>query len=171
MNYLLQLFFILTLISCSSTTKNMVQTGDLTLVGGIYEDKTWADKLVLKRVSWFKELTLQYDILYADLKKEETPFYLWFSDKEKDKLKSCDAAYLYLNYTLDDRKVDHKDVLKQLEKKGYSVVDIPVFAKQLKMHPNYEYLSLQVYKSQAICGPKFSESTKVTVPGFNTVSL
>lgn len=163
-------FFLMILGSCSSTTKNMIKQGELTLTGGVYKDKEWSDALVFERISWFRELTLVYDVLYVPLKKE-SPFYMWMSESEKNKVASCSELNLYLNYTIDSRKVSHKEIMKQLKKQGYEEILIPDFVSNFKMHPNHEYLSLQVYNIKAICRDQVGERPQIVVPGFKTVTM
>jgi hypothetical protein len=158
-------------VSCSSVTKNMVKQGEMAVAGGVMNNQEWGDLLSFKRISWFKELTLNYDILYTPISKDSR-FYAWFSPSEKRKIESCQQVWLLYNYSLDTRKVSHRDVLSQLKEQGFDTFPINHFHRQLSMHPNFEYLSMQVYKPQALCMLTGNSSeTHLIIPGFKSVKL
>ncbi len=168
-------FLILVLFDCSSLSRNYIQTGELTLRGGVYNSQRWSDRLNFDRYSWFEELTLVFDLLLVPVDKS-SPFYYWFSTSEKEALARCEKAFIYLNYVQDSDKISKGMFLKQMEKFGYSKIAITSFKQHLRMHPSYSYLSLKLYNTAALCLDKFEapfkgEALVIRFPGFNEIRL
>ena len=66
--------FLILLSSCASQQgRRPIYDSEVSLKGGRFGEKEWDDKLKFKRVSWYQDATLSYDVLIADLK-EPSPF-------------------------------------------------------------------------------------------------
>lgn len=158
-------------LSCSNLSKNLVSEGSFLLEGGVYKDKKWNDNLVFKRVSWYQELTLLYDVIMARVD-ESSPFYLWFSEHEKRTITECDDFYVSLNYALDPDKISQGMFRAEMEKAGYDEFLLPRFASYLKLHPDFERLALKLYSIYGYCRHKESKGEiKIHFPGFEDKTL
>ncbi len=158
-------------LSCSTLNKNMTKKGSYTLGGGVYKDQRWSDDLDFTRVSWFKELTLTFDIFYTKIEKS-SPFYQWFSDDEKKMVESCLDNYVILTYAWDPMQISREGFFAEIEKKGYERLSIPNFHQNVKMHPNFARINVYLYKTNLICrrGLK-KEELVISFPGFNSLKL
>ena len=163
-------------LSCSSLSKNMVKKGDLVLRGGIYENQQWQDNYVFHRTSWFKELTLTFDILLAPIT-EDLPWFVWLSRSNKERIKRCPDARILLTYSWNPNffigatTIPHQTAYQQFEEQGFEVFALTSFESHLRMHPNFEYLSLQLYKTVGICAGRKVDKIKINMPGFKETLL
>ena len=165
-------FFVLcTFLSCSTMTKNTHMNGEIILEGGRVDGKTWGDELILKRSSWFKELTMYFDVLYAHVN-QDSPFYDWFSDFEKASLKDCVDIIVTSTYAFRPRDISRTMFRGEMEKYGYTSVGLNTFEQNLRMHPDFARFQMGVYSAHAYCrkGVKKSEIS-IFFPGFKEVSL
>lgn len=168
--FLLLISFTL-LTSCSNLSKNFVKTGEFELRSGKANDKEWDDDLLFKRFSWYKELTLVFDLLIVKVD-ENSPYYNWFSEGEKKAMKKCKQSYVAVSYFQDGRRISVKDMYNQFEALSHSRFAMPGFRANLKMHPDYEILRLQLYKVDGFCQESFQDNPlKLAFPGFNSVEI
>ena len=164
-------FIILLLTSCSTLNKNMIKKGAFAIDGGVYKTLKWDSKLKFDRVSWFKELTLMFDVFLTSVKKED-PFYEWFSEGEKLLVSSCLDAKVVLTYSWDPMQISRGSFFSEAEKYGYERYSIPDFHSNVKMHPNFARINVYLYKTALLCRKKLTpENLVVTFPGWNTVSI
>ena len=152
--------------SCSNLEKNMVKNGDLIIKGGVFQSQEWNDNLKFTRYSWYKELTLVFDLLLTKLD-HKTPFYAWLSNSEKEALAQCRESMVVVTYVWDPDKINRGMFFEQTERLGYERLSLPNFKRHLKMHPNYEALSLQLYNIEALCKKQSStEQFAIRFPGY-----
>lgn len=163
---------LLTLVgSCSTMTKNTYMTGEVVLVGGQYQDKTWDESLVLKRSSWFKELTMYFDVLYAHIDKE-SPFYRWFSEDEKLSLEECVDIIITSSYAFRPRDISKSMFKLEMAKYGYEAFALNGFERNLRMHPDFARYQMGVYSTHAFCRRGMSsKKMAIQFPGFKEVYL
>ena len=172
MSKFVKYFLLLSFIcSCSTMTKNLHLDGELTLSGGRSGTKTWDDELVLKRSSWFKELTMYYDILYTHID-ETSPFYNWFSLEEKATLQECVDIIVLSAYAFRPRDISKTMFRMEMAKYGYESFTLNTFEKNIRMHPDYARFQMGVYSTYAFCrkGIK-AEKISIEFPGFKEVYL
>ncbi|PIP94640.1 MAG: hypothetical protein COW00_08990 [Bdellovibrio sp. CG12_big_fil_rev_8_21_14_0_65_39_13] len=162
----------LLLISCSSQTKNMISSGDLVLKGGVFKTQKWSDPLTFERKSWYKEFTLLFDVLYQKIDLQ-SPFAQWYSESEKESINSCSEALLVVSYHLDAKRISYSMFKEQMSKAGYEEFALEEFGQNLKLHPDYEYLSLSLHKVHGFCrkGTSLDSDLRISFPGFNEVVL
>tara|TARA_R110002072_G_scaffold1989_2_gene16306 strand:- start:32529 stop:33056 length:528 start_codon:yes stop_codon:yes gene_type:complete len=155
--------------SCTSLSKNSVKKGALVLRGGVYNDKDWNDHLRFERISWYKELSLEFELLIAQVD-ESSPFYHWFSERELEFQKKYNKCYVMAAYNMNDDHIPQSVLKKQLEDLDFVSFPVVDFARHLKMHPNYESLNLQLYKTYGMCRkPISSKRFVIRLPGFMEV--
>lgn len=170
--FILIMAVIVYLSSCSGLSKNMVKRGNVHIKGGVYQNLKWEDQLIFNRLSWYKELTLFFDAKLARID-EKSPFNNWFSPSERELLFECDDYYVVLTYMLDAKKISKGMFLDQFRKQGYQKLYISSFESHLRLHPDNEKLSLNVYDVFALCRKKGGEKAESTIsfPGFNRVAI
>lgn len=172
LNTILLLLSLQLLSSCGTVTKNTISQGDYELSTGHLGQKVWDTDLVFNRTSWFRELSMVYD-LYLTKVDPKDPFFAWFSQDEKNKISTCSSFYVSLSYSLDNRLVSHSFVEDRLGKLGLKPMNIHNFALHLKMHPDFLRNSLNLYKIQGFCkqGLFASKKLPIQLPGHEPVSL
>jgi hypothetical protein len=164
------LLFILA-FGCTTLNKNMTKKGTYTIGGGVYQNQRWDDDLVFDRVSWFKELTLSFDLFYTKVEKD-SPFYQWFSDDEKRLVEQCLENYVVLTYAWDPMQISREGFFAEVLKQGYERLSIPNFHQNVKMHPNFARINVYLYKTNLICRRKLGgDPLIVSFPGFKSVKL
>lgn len=167
------LFAFLAFTGCSNLSKNFIKSGDLTMKGGHFQNQSWRDEISFKRYSWFHEMTMVFDVLLARVP-TSSPFYQWFSNPEKSTLNDCRDSYVVMTYHWDSKKVSKSDFLAEAEKAGYEKVDLKNFAAEMRLHPDFESLSLQLYSVFGLCRENnlVNNSTFfVNFPGFREVNI
>jgi hypothetical protein len=176
-SFLLSLLIILSVVSCSSQSKNFTKSGDLRLRGGVYGDERWNDFLVLSRHSWFQELTLLFEVLVIPMEKLG-PFESWLSPGELSQSRSCENFSVVLVYSADSSKISETSFFEQARLYGHDRQLIPDFGHHLKLHPDFDRLSLQLYKPYGLCKKSLAfgsdmNSTPLSLnfPGFNEVKI
>jgi hypothetical protein len=174
--YLCLLFSIL-LMGCSSQSKNFTKDGQLKLRGGVYGSEQWSQSLAFERYSWFHELTLLFDVLIV--KGDQLgPFDSWLSASELSQSRNCEEFNIVLVYGSDSDKISEHTFFEQTRLYGYDRQHIADFGSHLKLHPDFERLSLQLYKPYGLCKKNLafdSASTPTTLrlnfPGFKEVTI
>ncbi len=159
-------------LACSSLSKNVVKKGSIVLRGGRLGNLEWETNLRFERISWYKELTMFYDLLVTEIT-PDSPFYAWFSKVEQEIVQNCKDFRIMMGYALDPDKIGHSDILSEFEKSGFKRVAIPNFKVNLVMHPNFEKLSMQLYQVYGICQESEIKREKITfiLPGFREMTL
>ncbi|WP_372654001.1 hypothetical protein [Halobacteriovorax sp.] len=157
--------------SCSLTGRNIVQENDFELTGGSVGEKIWKDDLELKRISWYQEMTMVFDVLLGEIS-EESPFYNWFSTSEKVSLKQCSNSYLALYYSSSSNVITKRSFLKQAKDQGYDQFVMNNFASALKLHPQYVTNSFQLYDVAILCSKSKREGPlRIEFANYRTISL
>jgi|GEM_PF-5213902 len=110
------------------------------------------EQLTLKRASWFRELTLLFDVYYMEISPAALP--LFFKDLELSALSSCKSLYFTLSYVLDTGPSLDKEFEKQWKKQNFSSFSAETFLSTFKTHPLFESLSLQLYRPKVYCHPQ-----------------
>lgn len=171
MKYLLSFALLTSLFSCSNLSKNMVKKGDFSIKNGVYKNHSWRSSLEFKRVSWYHELTMLYDFMYAEID-EKNDFYHWFSEDEKRRVEHCEDLIVSLNYSLDSERLSHAMLNTQLRDNGYEQYAAPNFSRTLKVHPDFEQLSLALYKVNIFCRKKsLKDPVFINFPNFHEIKL
>lgn len=170
MRYLISGLLIL-IASCTTLNKNMIKEGSYDISGGVHQNMKWDDTLTFKRVSWFKELTLTFDIFMATIGKE-SPFYVWFSEEEKAMMNKCVDSQIVLTYAWDPMQISREDFFDRAQKLGYERLSVPTFHSNVKMHPNFARINVYLYKTSLLCRKNLGDSKMViSFPGFPSVTL
>ena len=157
---------------CSHLSKNQVKRSSLGLKGGRSGVTSWSDSLRFKRISWYREWSLVFDLFYTRLT-PDSPFYGWMSPEEKDLLAQCTEHYIVMTYHSRSSVVSSAALLEGAARIGYQKVFLDGFDKQLRMHPGLMGLSLPLYVIHALCrsGPEAGGKLAMDLPGFNRVEL
>lgn len=146
----LSLLLLLSTISCSNLSKNLVQEGDLILKNGTFADKVWKENLVFQRNSWYHELTLQFDLMMAHVS-PQSAFNFWFSKDELNSMAQCGDARVVMTYSLDTKDIPYSSLNDQLEKSGYTRFELLEFKRHLLQHPDAQLNGFRLYHIFAIC--------------------
>ena len=152
--------------SCGQLSTNQISQGTFILSDGYFQGQFLKEKLVFHRVSWFKEATLIYDVRIAPLS-EKSAYFQWFSPESQEDIKACSQFYVALFYAKSSKYISHRLVLNQLESQGAEIQVIPDFGRSLRMHPQFERETLQLYRMRGVCfkRPK-SEAVILGLPGY-----
>ena len=168
---LLSLIFFSSL-GCSHFSKNQVKRSSLTLSGGRFLHGSWNDALKFKRISWYREWALVFDLFYARLK-EDSPFHAWISQAEKSFLDKCQDYYIVMTYHPSSSVISESFFLERASRFGYERIFLNEFDKQLRMHPSMTFFSLSLYNIHALCRSKGEAGAVMALdlPGYNRVEL
>jgi hypothetical protein len=172
---LMKKIFLLSLIgllaSCSSLEKNMVKRGDASIKGGVYKNSTWSTSLNFKRVSWYQELTLLFDSIYAEIP-VESEFRTWFSRSERTRVRDCGQLYLTVNYAYEAEKISHGLFNSQMRDYQFKQIAAPNFIRSLRMHPDFQQLSLSLHKIGLFCRKsKLEDPIFINFPNYKELKL
>ena len=143
---------LLTFISCSNLSKNLVKEGPFVVKNGTAGDKVWNENLNFKRVSWYHELTLQFDLMLGAITPQSS-FNFWFSKDELDYIGKCGEFKIVVAYSQDTKVIPYSYLNEQLENSGYKKVELLAFKKNFLQHPDSEMNSLRLYQVYGICRP------------------
>lgn len=169
-------FLVLVLIVSCAAYKSYNQTtkGRVILRGGVYQEKSWDDSLIFKRMSWYHGMTLYYDALLwkADL---DSPFALWFSPTEKEFFTKCETFLVTAGYSADPAKISHVNFREQMKLNGYDDVVLNHFATFFRSHPSATDWRLGNYKVMGYCKRSPSRlnipDLAINFPGFKQLEL
>ena len=170
--YSLLPFILLFFLSCSHFSKNQVKRSSFSISGGRSASGSWGDTLNFKRISWYREWSLVFDLFYTRLD-ATSPFYGWISKEEKDFLNKCRDYYIVMTYHPLSGVISDAFFLDRAERFGYERIFLDEFDKQLRMHPGLTFFSLSLYNVYALCrmGQGSSKALALDIPGFNQVEL
>ena len=171
MKIIIFLTFILTIASCaSSRARKNIAHGEIIINGGVYNNKEWSDKLVLKRTSWYQEATMEYDLVMHKLT-DDSKFASWMGPDRKY-LKECKEFYISLAYADLSASNPVSFIVNQIEQRGLTRKSVRSFQDNLKAHDNYSDWRLGKYKVFGFCRPIDSNGPVViSVPGFKSITL
>ncbi len=149
----------------------MFKEGNFSLKGGRFLEKKWQNKIIFKRYSWYKDLSLSFEILLGEIKKDSN-FYSWISPENKEEIKKCEKLFISLIYYPDKHKKLYKLISQKLDKKGLKRVNLKRMEENLKMHPDLDQFFYHDYKNQFFCS-KVKEHLKINIqlPGFKIAKL
>ena len=166
-NLVILLIILLSLLSCSSNlTKNLVSESNLVLRNGTYTDKSWREDLIFKRNSWYHELTLQFDLMLANVS-PQSAFNFWFSKNELDSMVDCSDSRVVMAYSLDTKDIPYSSLYEQIEKAGYTRVDLSEFKKHVLQHPDAQLNGFRLYHIFGICKKrKDAKPLNINFPGY-----
>ena len=164
---LLFIFSFLTLVSCANLSKNSVKEGPYLVRNGTAGDKTWHENLTFKRVSWYHELTLEFDLMLAQIE-PQSGFNFWFSKDELDAIGKCGDFKIVLSYSRDTKIIPYSYLNEQLDNSGYKKMELISFKKHFLQHPDAEMNSLRLYQVYGICRPDQDNKPLIlNFPGFS----
>ena len=154
-------------ISCSTNlSKNLVQENNFVLKNGTFTDKMWKEDLVFQRTSWYHELTLQFDLMLANIP-PQSAFNFWFSKGELEEMVNCSDSRVVLAYSLDTKDIPYSSIYEQFEKSGYTRFDLLEFKKHLLQHPDAALNGFRLYHIFGICKKmKDAKPLIVNFPGY-----
>ena len=134
---------------------------------GVAGDKTWIENLVLKRVSWYHELTLDFDLMLANIEPQSS-FNFWFSKDELEAIGKCGDFKIVMAYSRDTKILPYSLLNEQLDFSGYKKIELPTFKKQFIQHPDAEMNSLRLYQLYGICRPDQNNKPLIfNFPGYS----
>lgn len=142
--------FLALLTSCANLSKNTVKEGAFIVRNGTAGQKVWMENLNFTRVSWYHELTLEFDLMMANIAPQSS-FNQWFSAEELGALQKCDDFRVVLAYSSDTKVLPYSHLNEQLDFAGFKKMDIQAFKKQFLQHPDSEMNSLRLYQVYGAC--------------------
>ena len=161
------LLTLLTFASCANLSKNSIKEGPFLVRNGTAGDKVWKENLNLKRVSWYHELTLQFDLMLGSIEPQSS-FNFWFSKDELDMIGKCGDFKIILAYSQDTKIIPYSYLNEQLDHSGYKKMELISFKKQFLQHPDSEMNSLRLYQVYGICRPEKTDKPLIlNFPGFS----
>jgi hypothetical protein len=165
--YLALIMILVITFSCSSNlSKNLVQDGNLILRNGTFADKSWKEDLIFQRISWYHELTMQFDLMMAHITPQSS-FNFWFSKVELDRMTDCYDSRIVMAYSLDTKDIPHSSLYEQFEKSGFSRFELPEFKKNLFQHPDSQINGFRLYHIFGICKKSKDTNPKhLNFPGY-----
>lgn len=165
---LLSLVFIIS--SCAVyKTRRAFSESDLSLKGGVFEDKEWNTNLDFRRFSWYKDATMANEILIAKLD-GKSPFANWMGAARLH-VSKCDQFYIGLLYSDVNAEQGNPFLESEIEKSGIELITILDFKKELNAHQNYRDWHLTRHKVYGLCASRTAEALKITLPGFGTQEI
>ena len=173
MNKILILVLTLTAFfsSCANLSKNSVKEGVFLVRNGTAADKVWNENLSLTRVSWYHELTLQFDLMFVNISPQSS-FNFWFSKEELDDVVKCKDFRVILAYSADTKIIPYSLLNEQLDVAGFKKVDLLNFKKHLLQHPDSEMNSLRLYQVYGACrSENVHKSLIFNFPGFTEKTI
>lgn len=162
------------LCSCatSNMSKNSTQEGSFILNGGRHGTTSWNDTLQFQHLSWYKELAMLFDIHVTRLDKN-SPFMSWLSEKERENAESCKDFLVTISYSLDSKRISQMMFMDEMKRQGFSRVSLNSFYSYLKLHPDFESSTLQLYDVYGLCGTQKANPEGITVefPSFEPLII
>jgi hypothetical protein len=166
-NTFIFLFTLLAFASCANLTKNTVKEGPFLVKNGTAGDKTWYETLTLNRLSWYHELTLEFDLMMTSVAPQSS-FNFWFSKDELEAIGKCGEFKIVLSYSRDTKVIQYSYLNEQLDFSGYRKIELPSFKKNFLQHPDAEMNSLRLYQVYGICRPDQNGKPLIlSFPGFS----
>ncbi|MAZ47347.1 MAG: hypothetical protein CME65_02210 [Halobacteriovoraceae bacterium] len=163
MKYLLVLIF---LTSCAAILdRNAMIDSDIVFRGGTHGTKSWDDKLVFDRYSWYKEINMVYDISIAELELD-SPFRKWLGE-ELLRAGKCDRLFIGLFYAKNGAPTNTASFIQQFRESNLEDLVLLDFKKQFEAHEGFRDWRLSRHKLVGLCGRSNSRyPVQIKVPGF-----
>ncbi len=154
------------MVACSSPhTVNQFKKDQLVIHGGVAGREIWSDQLTFTRASWFQKATLLYEVLLADLP-DQSPFRQWFSEYEREYVKSCKQLVVGLSYVYFFAKVPARNIQDQMRSLGFKEMVSTSFERQLFNHGDAARLRPRLYRVQFYCQEMINiNQVSIEVPG------
>lgn len=169
---LIAISILIFLAACSShRTRNKVYATDIELKGGVFKSDEWDESLVLKKISWYRDSTILYELLFGQIKKE-SPFANWLEKRKLD-VSRCDEFYVGLIYA-DLMHALHGTtlVVAEIKESGLEEEGILDFSRHLRAHQNYKDWNLEKHKVLGFCRNKTkTKEVLLTLPGYKSFKL
>ena len=163
------LFFplVVLLFGCASFSLNQVTTSKLVLKNGYFDGEFVKSELVFKKISWYREASLIYQINLAEVS-ENMPHFKWFSSAVQKDIRKCSRFYVALLYSHSNDYIYHDQVKEQLNQQGIQLYLIPNFWGILIMHPQFKKGSLHLHRGKGLCIEDEKESILLKLSGYPT---
>ncbi|MBD65631.1 MAG: hypothetical protein CME62_10525 [Halobacteriovoraceae bacterium] len=176
MKFFSSLLLVLLVTSCAlnNRSRKNIATSEIVLKGGIYQGKSWDENFRMKRISWYDEASMQYDVLISEIDKD-SQFAKWLG-RDYYYLDQCAKFYVTALYSDLDLGEGITYLASKLEKAGLDKRSIQDFSENFKAHQNFADWKLYNYKLYGFCrkpveGESGSEDIVVSIPGFKTKTL
>lgn len=157
--------------SCSNLSKNTIKEGSFYLRNGVVADKKWIEELKLARLSWYHEMTLQFDLMMGNIL-PQSGFNFWFSKSELDQMSKCIDFRIVVSYTQDPAIIPNSHFLEQLKQSGFQKIELTDFKNHFLQHPDSELNSFKLYQVFGACRLEKSDKALIlNFPGYPEVSL
>jgi len=168
----IMLAFFLSACATSNMSKNTTKDGNFILNGGRSGEKIWTEALIFEHLSWYKELALLFDVYVTRLDRN-SPFASWLSERELENLESCKDFLITVSYSLDPKRISSLMFLEEMKKQGFTRISLNSFNSYLKLHPDYESSTLQLYEVYGLCGTHKvkPEGISIQFPSFETLII
>ena len=149
----------------------MLKKGEFNLKGGRFLEENWKDKMIFKRYSWYKDLSLSLDVLLGEIEKDSN-FYRWVPPNNREELKDCKKIIVSLVYFPSKHKDFYKLILKKIDKIDLVEVKMKRFALNLKMHPDLDQFFHHSYINKFFCSKvKNNIEFDLQIPGFKNIQM
>lgn len=168
MKYLVILVF---LSSCAAILdRNAVITSDIVFRGGTHGKKSWDEKLIFDRTSWYKEVNMVYDISIAEIE-PESPFRKWLGG-EALRAGKCDRLFIGLFYAQSGAPTNTASFIQQFREANLEDLVLLDFQKQFEAHEGFRDWRLSRHKLVGLCARSNSRfPVAIEVPGFKDREL
>jgi hypothetical protein len=166
------IFLILVLIvssACGTMTRNQVVEGDFEFFMDGEEKNNSNESLAFRRISWFRELTMQADLVYLNAQD--------FSKVAKvtsveTALKRCPLFVivgLYNEQSSNPKKADIMAIF--LNDSSVEKIAIEDARKVLASHPQFLENSFQLYDFHGLCFSRSLDSFNLDISGHKSVQM
>lgn len=133
---------------------------------GTAGDKIWSENLKLTRVTWYHELTMEFDLIMGSIS-PQSGFNFWFSAGELAEVNKCQDFKIVLAYSMDTKVLPYSVLNEQLDLAGYRKVELLTFKKHFLQHPDSEMNSLRLYQVYGVCRAENQNKPLIfNFPGF-----
>jgi len=170
-------YFVLGLISlsiffsCSPLQTNQVRRSELSIKGGRSAEGSWSDNLMFKRVSWYHQATLLYEINVANIDLNSA-FMRWFDVGELSSVKDCKQILWIVDYAYDGRRVQNNYVKDLISRKGFVDISVPNFERNFINHSDATTITNKNYKMRLFCNQgALVSSVSAVLPGFEAEEI
>ena len=127
-------------------------------------------KLSFDSFSWYKELSLFYDIKLAPMT-PQWPHFQWLSPSSQERVRKCKRFYVAFLYSKSPKYISHAFVRERIKEQGGQWQLISSFVQSLKMHPDYESTSLRAYRVRGLCLAQAAKEVVLAIPGYPVVNI
>lgn len=154
--------------ACGTMTRNQVMVGefDFFMEGDI---PVAAKSIPIKRISWFRELTMQTDLVYL---KGESLLNLGKSNSIVAARNKC-PTFLIIGLYNELNSSPRKSDIMALFLGSSSVEKVPVddVKKLLASHPQYIENSFHQYDFHGLCFNQLTSSFELSLPGYSSAQM